>query len=259
VNAQPLDADRLADLLVRLLLDSDLRDRLATAGAAEAAADAGELECLETIDLKELDAAVRRFRSTVWRSGHGGNLAAAFPRSLRTLTARGMSHTKLLTAFLGSGDFRRFRLIPYAGPGVSIEEAFASFLLGLAEPAQMAGTGILRETIDHELLVCLFSALADERSPSFVIGVRGILETGLGHAAIRRYSPAALASWEASWEASWGGTTSPGTGTVPYAYFATPARMAHGVVSERAAAAFETHPTAEGAAAREALARRGLW
>jgi hypothetical protein len=255
VNAQPLDADRLADLLVRLLLDSDLRGRLAAGGAVAAAANAGELECLETVDLKELDAAVRRFRSTVWRSGHGGNLAVAFPRSLRILATAGMSHTELLTDFLGSGDFRRFRLIPYAGPGVSVEEAFASFLLGLAETSQTAGAGILRETIDHELLVCLFAALADERSPSFVIGVRGIVETGLGHAAIRRYSPAALASWGASW----GGTTSPGTGTVPYAYFATPTRMAHGVVSERVAAAFETHPTAEGAAAREALARRGLW
>jgi hypothetical protein len=46
---------------------------------------------------------------------------------------------------------------------------------------------------------------------------------------------------------------------VPYAYFAMPTGFAQGPVSARLAAAFEGDPSAEGDAARAALARRGLW
>ncbi|MCA2228884.1 hypothetical protein [Nonomuraea aurantiaca] len=250
--ARSLDGEQLADLIMRLLLDGRLRERLATDGAAAVAAGAGELECLETIDLDELDAAARRFRSTIWRLGAGGSLASAFPRSVSVFAAAGVGDAELLDGFLGSPRFSRFRLIPYSGPGVSVEEAFAAFLLDLAE-ARLSDAVILRETVGHELMIALFAALSCEQPLSFVIESEGIVETGRGHAALRRYAPASLASWG---EATGDGDQA---GDVPYAYFATPAGVSRGVVSERVAAAFAATPTAESDAARRALSRRGLW
>ncbi|MFD1547553.1 hypothetical protein [Nonomuraea guangzhouensis] len=247
-GVRSLDGERLAELIMRLLLDGRLRERLAAEGAAGVAADAGELECLETIDLDELDAAARRFRSNIWRLGTGGSLAATFPRSVALFAAAGVGEAELLDGFLLSPSFARFRLIPYAGPGVSVEEAFAAYLRGLGETRPDAA--ILRETIDHELMIALFTALACEQPLSFVIESEGIVETDRGHAALRRYAPAALASWDEA---------GAGDGAVPYAYFATPAGVTRGVVSERVAAAFAATPTAESDAARRALSRRGLW
>ncbi|WP_157248242.1 hypothetical protein [Nonomuraea typhae] len=243
MSAPSLDGDRLTGLIMRLLLDQGLRARLADEGAEAVATDAGELECLATIDLDELDAAARRFRSTIWRLGAHGTLAETFPRSVRML---GLPDAELLDGFLASPHFAAFRLVPYAGPGVSVEEAFAAFLL------DRAGERVVRETVTHELMIALFAALSCEQPLSFVIGgdVGAIVETGRGHAALRRYAPSALAAW---------GENAPGGAAVPYAYFATPAGVTRGVVSERVAAAFAAEPTDETEAARRALARRGLW
>ncbi|SEG99883.1 hypothetical protein SAMN05444920_114159 [Nonomuraea solani] len=241
--ARPLDGERLSDLIMRLLLDGRLRERLATEGAAAVATSEGELECLETIDLDELDAAARRFRSTIWRLGTGGSLATAFPHSLRLIAA---TEAELLDGFLGSPRFAEFRLVPYAGTGLSVEEAFARFLLDLAPEPR-----VLRETITHELMIALFTALSCERPLSFAIGCEGIVETGRGHAALRRYAPDSLTSW--------GENPGEGAEPVPYAYFATPAGVTRGVVSERVAAAFAAEPSDGSRAARDALSRRGLW
>ncbi len=247
MTVRSLDGEGLTDLLLRLFLDGELRERLAAEGPAAVAGSDGELECLETIDLAELDAAARRFRSKIWRLGHGGGLAAAFPRSLALFAAAGVESAELLGGFLGSPDFRRFRLVPYTGRGISVEEAFASYLRS-GPPGRTPGP--LRETVEHELLTALFAALSCEQPLSFAIEAEGIVATGRGHAALRRYSTAALASW---------GETAAGEGPVPYAYFATPAGVSRGVVSVRVAAAFEAVPTADGEAARRALAERGLW
>jgi hypothetical protein len=253
-----LDGDQLTDLIVRLLIDSDLRERLATEGARAVASNTGELECLETIDHKELDTTARRFRSGIWRLGRGG-IRASFPMSLRMLSAADAEDTELLSGFLASRHFGRFRLIPYTGPGLSVEECFASFLLDFAD-AEFAGAGearlpggatLLRETVNHELMIALFAALACDQPLSFVIATQGIISTGRGHAALRWYSPDSLAAWKE------GGAGV--SATVPYAYFTTSAGVARGVVSDRVAAAFEPVPTAEGDTARRQLSQRGLW
>lgn len=244
-----LDGDQLTDLIVRLLIDSNLRERLATEGARAVASNAGELECLETIDLKELDTTARRFRSGIWRLGRG-SIRASFSMSLRMLSSLGAEDTELLSGFLASRHFGRFRLIPYTGPGLSVEECFASFLLDLAD-AEFGGATVLRETVSHELMIALFAALACDQPLSFVIATQGIVETGRGHAALRWYSPDSLATWKE------GGAGA--SATVPYAYFATSAGVARGAVSDRVAAAFEPVPTTEGDSARRQLSQRGLW
>jgi hypothetical protein len=242
-----LNGDELTDLITRLLLDGDLRDRLASEGAAAVAANAAELECLETVDLEELGTAARRFRSGIWRLGREGGLGVTFSRSLRLIAETGAKESALIGAFIGSRQFSQFRLVPYTGQGLSVEESFASFLHDAL--GQNAGT-VLRETITHELMCALFAALATEQPLSFVIGASAVIKTGRGHAALCWYSPAALAAWgENRTEAS----------TVPYAYFAVPGRVARGVVTGRVAAAFEAAPTPEGDVARLQLCKRGLW
>ncbi|MGW0537975.1 hypothetical protein [Streptomyces sp. NPDC003032] len=263
----PLDASlngqQLTDLLMRLLLDDRLRARLAAEDAEAVAESAGELECLATVDLVELDNAARQFRSSIWKLGRGGGIASAFPRSLRVLAAAGVKDAELLTGFLRSEDFGRFRLVPYTGRGLSAEEAFASYLLGFvaAQRTRLAAGGVaetvvLRETVVHELMLALFTALVCEQPLSFAIAAEAIVETGRGHATLRRYAPGSVASWVTRQTAApLGASGEP----VPYAYFATPAGVASGVVSARVALAFETTPTAEGDAARRALSTRGLW
>jgi hypothetical protein len=266
LDPAPLGGEQLADLLMRLLLDSALRDRLGSEGAAAVAANAGELDCLETVDVDELDNAARRFRSTIWRLGRGGDLGAAFSLSTRMLTSAGVTESELLTGFLGSEHFGRFKLVPYSGPGLSVEESFAGFLLDFAEVARarLAAGGlaqadalILRQTIAHELMMALFTALACEQPLSFVIATDQIIRTDRGHAALRWYSPTTLAAWDTD-----DGRTEPADARparVPYAYFGTPAGVARGVVSQEVVAAFEPAATAAGDAARRALAKRGLW
>ncbi|WOX16323.1 hypothetical protein [Streptomyces sp. N50] len=243
-----LDGEHLTDLLMRLLLDADLRARLADEGAEAVAADPGELECLASVDLAELDTTARRLRSQVWRPGSGGSLATTFPRSLRLLRDAGATEPDLLTGFLGSPHFARFRLIPYTAPGLSVEEAFASFLL------DAAGSGALRDTVTHELMIALFTALACEQPLSFVIEAEGIVRTDRGHAAVRAYAAASAAAWAAA-----AGEHSANAEAVRYAYFTTSAGLAHGVVSGRVAAAFEAEPSDRRETVRRALARRGLW
>jgi hypothetical protein len=246
-----LDGEQLTDLLMQLLLDADLRARLADEGAEAVAADPGELECLASVDLAELDTTARRLRSQVWRPGSGGSLATTFPRSLRLLQDTGATEAGLLTGFLASPHLARYRLIPYTAPGLSAEEAFASYLL------DGAGSGVLRDTVTHELMIALFTSLTCEQPLSFVIEAEGIVPTDRGHAAVRAYAAASVATW--------GATSAKVTAhaanaeAVHYAYFTTSAGLAHGVVSGRVAAAFEAGPSDRRETARRALARRGLW
>ncbi|MFJ9898146.1 hypothetical protein ACIQPR_32905 [Streptomyces sp. NPDC091280] len=245
-----LDGAQLTDLLLRLLLDADLRARLADEGAAAVAADAGELECLASVDLAELDTTARRLRSQVWRPGSGGSLATTFPRGLRLLQDAGATEAGLLTGFLGSPHFARFRLIPYTAPGLSVEEAFASYLL------EGTGPGAVRDTVTHELMIALFTALACEQPLSFVIEAEGIVPTDRGHAAVRTYEAASVATWGSVPGERRGAASAE---AVRYAYFTTSAGLAHGVVSGRVAEAFEAGPSDRRETARRALADRGLW
>ncbi len=247
-----LDGERLTDLLMRLLLDADLRTRLADEGAEAVAADPGELECLASVDLAELDTTARRLRSQVWRPGSGGSLATTFPRSLRLLQDTGVTESDLLTGFLGSPHFARFRLIPYTAPGLSAEEAFAAYLLEGAEARSAARHRDPRadDRPVHRADVRATPVVRDRgggdrphrpgpRSRAYVCGVvRGHLGATTGG------RPSAEAQ---------------GADEAHYAYFTTPAGLAHGVVSGRVADAFEDGPSDRRETARRALARRGLW
>jgi hypothetical protein len=114
--------------------------------------------------------------------------------------------------------------------------------------------------VTHELMIALFTSLTCEQPLSFVIEAEGIVATGQGHAAVRTYAAASAAGWAATSAERPESTAHAATAeAVHYAYFATSAGLAHGVVSGRVAAAFEAEPSDRRETARRALARRGLW
>lgn len=104
-------------------------------------------------------------------------------------------------------------------------------------------------------MMALFTSLACEQPLSFVIEADGIVRTDRGHATVRTYEAASVATWAAATS----GTADAEAEGVHYAYFTTSAGLAHGVVSGRVAAAFEAEPSARRETARRALARRELW
>ncbi|MGI5451668.1 hypothetical protein ACQEWB_00465 [Streptomyces sp. CA-249302] len=111
----------------------------------------------------------------------------------------------------------------------------------------------------HELMLALFTALTCEQPLSFVIEAEGIVRTDRGHAVVRTYAAASVAAWATTSGERPGAEPAEPAEAVEYAYFATSAGLAHGVVSGRVAAAFEAEATDRRETARRALARRGLW
>ncbi|MFE4830180.1 hypothetical protein [Streptomyces sp. NPDC056672] len=266
-----LSGGELTELLLRLLTDDDYRERLGERGAGELARNDAELSCLSSIDQRELVYTARRFRGNLW-SGEGvGGIAGAFPRSLTLLERAGWTRKRLLAGFVRSPEFDGYRVVPYAGEGTSLEEAFATFAMSLSpEPADVEAPApadvetaesddartartarTLRCTLQHEMLLAVFTALVQERPVAFRVGIEGVMPTDNGHAVLRRYPAEVLAGW---------GTAVPGDGGEMWClYSATPRGVAFGPVSGRVADALSRpgEPAAE--KVREALRMRGIW
>ncbi|MEV0037490.1 hypothetical protein, partial [Streptomyces sp. NPDC050804] len=223
-----LSGDELTELLLRLLTDDDYRERLGERGAGELARNDAELSCLSSIDQRELDYTARRFRGNLWSGEGAGGIAGAFPRSLTLLERAGWTRKRLLAGFVRSPEFDGYRVVPYAGEGTSLEEAFATFAMSLSpEPADVATAesadvetaapaGVataesddarmartLRCTLQHEMLLAVFTALVQEHPVAFRVGIEGVMPTDNGHAVLRRYPAEVLTGW---------GTAVPGDG-----------------------------------------------
>jgi hypothetical protein len=254
-----LDGGELTELLLRLLTDDDYRERLSERGAPAVARDSAELACLSSIDLQELDYTARRFRSNLWNGDGASGIAGAFPRSLALLEEAGWPRKRLLAGFIRSPEFGGYRALPYTGEGTSLEEAFATFAMGLShDAAGREAAQALRCTLEHEMLLALFTALVHEHPVSFRVGVEGVMPTDSGYAVLRRYPAPVLTGW---------GTAAPGDGgdgdgdggDVHCLYASTPRGLAFGPVSQRVAEALSRpgEPAAE--KVREALRMRGIW
>ncbi|MFE4173588.1 hypothetical protein ACFRR7_16300 [Streptomyces sp. NPDC056909] len=279
LSGDDLSGGELTELLLRLLTDDDYRERLGERGAGELARNAAELSCLSSIDQRELDYTARRFRGNLWSGEGAGGIAGAFPRSLTLLERAGWTRKRLLAGFVRSPEFDGYRVVPYAGEGSSLEEAFATFAMSLSlEPAdvetaesadveapapadvetaesddaRMARTArTLRCTLQHEMLLAVFTALVHEHPVAFRVGIEGVMPTDNGHAVLRRYPAEVLTGW---------GTAVPGDGGEMWClYSATPRGVAFGPVSRRVADALSRpgEPAAE--KVREALRMRGIW
>ncbi|MGW6744263.1 hypothetical protein ACWGDX_26625 [Streptomyces sp. NPDC055025] len=274
-----LSGGELTELLLRLLTDDDYREHLGERGAGELARNDAELSCLSSIDQRELDYTARRFRGYLWSGEGAGGIAGAFPRSLTLLERAGWTRKRLLAGFVRSPEFDGYRVVPYAGEGTSLEEAFATFAMSLSpEPADLeapapahvdtpAPAGLeaaesddartartartLRCTLQHEMLLAVFTALVHEHPVAFRVGIEGVMPTDNGHAVLRRYPAEVLTGW---------GTAVPGDGAERWClYSATPRGVAFGPVSRRVADALSRpgEPAAE--KVREALRMRGIW
>ncbi|MCX5383748.1 hypothetical protein [Streptomyces sp. NBC_00083] len=271
-----LDAGQLTELLLRLLTDDDFRTRLARDGAAATARDAAELACLATIDHDELAFTARRFRGNLWSGDAAAGIAAAFPRSLALLTRAGWNRERLLTAFLRSPEFAAYRALPYAGEGISLEEAFGRFAGGPRgegpapagfepgrgggpEPSAGGDCGpYLADTVKHETLMALLTALVHEATVSFRVDLPEIMATAHGYAAVHHHPPALIAELRGAAPTA-GATDGERRATVPCLYSSTPRGLAFGPVSPATAEALTVpgHPAADDV--RQALLKRGLW
>ncbi|MEY9840068.1 hypothetical protein [Streptacidiphilus sp. EB103A] len=248
-----LDAGELTELLLRLLTDDDYRKRLAEHGAQAVARNAAEFICLSTVDQQELDFTARRFRSNLWKGDGANGIAAAFPRSVALLERVGWHQQRLLSAFLRSPEFEAYRALPYTGEGTSLEEAFGTFAMSLPEEEVGRGdTGseVLRCTLEHEMLMALFTALVHESPVAFRSGVAGIMSTDNGYAVLRTYSAAVLAGW---------GVATAGAGPLCCLYTSTPRGMVFGPVPQRVADALSRPGEASAEKVRQALRMRGIW
>ena len=123
-------------------------------------------EALEAIDRAELVCAAEEIRRDLWRRKHrgSGGLASLYPR---TIAAWQAAHPEdgdleeLLSLFMESEAFDEHREVPFAGAGLSLEEAFFRFC-----EAFCVGEALDRE---DEFLSAIMKALLLSPSPDFLI------------------------------------------------------------------------------------------
>jgi hypothetical protein len=140
----------------------------------------GDLAALATVDRAELARAAERVRDDLARRRHrgSGGLCALYPRTIEAWRAAHPDDAdlaRLFDAFLESGPFEGYRELPFAGPGLSLEEAFHLFC-----EAEGIGDAAARE---HEFLTAMMKALLASPDPSFTLP-DAIRPAARGHFAI---------------------------------------------------------------------------
>lgn len=125
-----------------------------------------DLGALDAIDRAELARAAEEIRRDLWSRKHrgSGGLSSLYPRTIAAWQAAHPEDTQLeelLSLFMESEAFDDYREIPFAGAGLSLEEAFFRFCEAfcIGEPS----------TREDELLLALMKALLLSPSPSFTI------------------------------------------------------------------------------------------
>lgn len=101
-----------------------------------------DLEALATLDRAELAQVAERVREDLLHRRHrgSGGLLTLYPRSIaawREARPDDGDLTELVTAFMESDAFEAYHEIPFAGAGLSLEEAFFRFAeaRGIGDPA----------------------------------------------------------------------------------------------------------------------------
>ena len=156
----------LDQVLDRLLHDSAYRGALLRGEVAELGLRPEDRDAVVAIDLVELERTARNVRDDLLNRKHRGTggLRELFPGTLeawRVARPADNELAELLDAFMCSLPFRQHREIPYAGEGLSLEEAFFRF----AEIHDI-GDAALRE---QEFLNAMVRALAVSPRATFSI------------------------------------------------------------------------------------------
>jgi hypothetical protein len=152
-------------------LDRLLRVRAWRRAFAEGRLDALEVSpadamALATMDVAELERAAARVRAEVLSRRHRGvgSLLDAFPATIaawRAAHPEDADLDELAARFLESAAYDAHRELPFAGPGLCLEEAFFHFV-------SRAGIG-MAEVRETELLRAVMRALVVSPDPDFLV------------------------------------------------------------------------------------------
>jgi hypothetical protein len=189
-DPQTLPDVALPDVLYALLYDHRFRATFVSDGpaAAELRLPANRIADLQAVDLDELCRTTARIRSMVLR-GHVGEhsgLQGSFPLVLRLLEGAGLGPVRVCEAFIASPQFMEFREVPYGGRGVTMEEAFHTYLQSQRVVAEDPLVGF---AADHELLSSLMRTLATGGAWTFDVRAPLVSYTGLAWYAVLDHDP----------------------------------------------------------------------
>lgn len=182
-------ARELNDALYRLLFSETYREAFLSGKMESLGLSSEAAAQLAVIDKDELQSAssiiVRDLLSGNIADSKSRGLAAKFPRTFAMLASRGVGLRKALSVFMESPEFLSYREVPFAGAGISIEEAFHRFLAAAPCPFQM--TSVELAVAQHEFLSILLKILVASPDPLFSIGDGRIRRRGDRYMAFASY------------------------------------------------------------------------
>jgi hypothetical protein len=155
--------------LFGLLFCSDERTRLRQA-SQNGSGDtfSGHSPALRDLRWPEVEAFASLCRSELLCGTEGnGGLSRAFPRTLELLVRYRVDTMSLMEDFLQSTWFARARTMPFAGRGISVEEAFYRFLVRIELPELCEPPAC--HILAHEFFSTIMTLLAVNRDPAFEV------------------------------------------------------------------------------------------
>jgi hypothetical protein len=148
----------LDEALDRLLRREEVLAAFLVDGPGALDVSAEDAEALGAVDRGELARTARQIREQILIVQHRG---CGSLRTLYTRTIAGADEAGLAAAFVGSEEYAGYRELPFAGPGVCLEEAFYRF-------AEARGLGEA-EAREEEFLLAVVRALVMSPDPDFVV------------------------------------------------------------------------------------------
>ena len=178
----------LDEVLYRLLFDSHFCRTFTSGKWADLPIRPSDYDHLMSVDTDELGKMATLVRRDVLSGAGSGNLLRSFPRTFMTLATAGRAPEDIVDRFVASEDFRESRELPFAGRGLSIEEAFYNFVAG--DPELVMSWHGQHPWMLHEFLSAIFAILATSPEPNFEIRTPTVRQNHACRYALVTYSAA---------------------------------------------------------------------
>ncbi|WP_437761783.1 hypothetical protein WMF27_02915 [Sorangium sp. So ce281] len=177
----------LQSALYRLLHHRSFRDDFLAGRFDALGLEPRELCLLRPIDRAELVTLSESICRNVLRGElkFEGGMRGTFPDLFSLLERKGCAPLEVIYRFVESPEYEDVRQVPYAGAGISIEEAFFEFLRREGTLLTLAPYAPLLLT--HEFLTGMLAILVINRDPSFELRTPLIRSNGAARYAVQRY------------------------------------------------------------------------
>ncbi len=228
-------ASSLSNALYRLVYHRTVRHLFSNGDFSRLELSKQDEQELSTIDLLELEATARTIARNMLagNSGGSGGLRQSFPMTLALLEDAGISAMEVMYRFLEAPAFRLYRELPYAGVGLSAEEAFEAFVQ--SHDGFVHLNPLIGPMAQHEMLTALLSILVVTTQPSFIIKSPLVHNNGRCRFACVLYPRSFLDSFRTGT-----GEGSSAEENVWYLYAATGTHFMHGPVTTLIAIIMDT-------------------